>query len=134
MDIFHSKSTIVRLLYRFYDPSDGRILIGDTDIKHVTLDSLRRSIGIVPQDSVLFHNTILYNISYGRLSASHEEVMQAIRMANLEASIETMPDKYETQVGERGLKLSGQRSRNTMWESILSLCCFVQVGRSRGWP
>lgn len=103
-----SKSTLVRLLYRFYDPSDGRILIGDTDIRDVTLDSLRRSIGIVPQDCVLFHNTILHNIAYGRLSAPHEEVMQAVDMADLRGSIEAMPDKYETQVGERGLKLSGQ--------------------------
>lgn len=106
--IFCSKSTIVRLLYRFYDPSDGRILLGDTDIREVSLDSLRHSIGIVPQDSVLFHNTILHNVAYGKLSASHEQIMQAIRLADLEGSIESMPDKYETQVGERGLKLSGQ--------------------------
>lgn len=63
--------------------------------------------GVVPQDSVLFHNTILYNIAYGRLDASHDEVMATVRLANLEEAIEAMPDKYETQVGERGLKLSG---------------------------
>ena len=103
-----SKSTLVRLLYRFYDPSDGRILIGDQDIRHVTVDSLRRSIGIVPQDCVLFHNTILHNVAYGRLSASHDEVMGAVEMADLRGSIEAMPDRYETQVGERGLKLSGR--------------------------
>lgn len=102
------KSTIVRLLYRFYDPSDGRILIGDTDIRDVSLESLRQSIGVVPQDCVLFHDTILHNVAYGRLSATHDEVMQAIRLADLEGSIEAMPTKYETQVGERGLKLSGQ--------------------------
>ena len=86
---------------------EGRILIGDTDIRDVTMDSVRQTVGIVPQDSVLFHNTIYYNVAYGRLSASEKEVMEAIRLADLEASIESMPDKYETQVGERGLKLSG---------------------------
>ena len=72
------------------------------------MDSIRRHVGIVPQDSVLFHNTIYYNIAYGRLSASHEEVMQAIRLADLESSINSMPKKYDTEVGERGLKLSGR--------------------------
>ena len=104
---FYRKSTVVRLLYRFYDPEDGRITIGDHDVRDVTIDSLRRNIGIVPQDCVLFHNTIYHNISYGRLEASNEEVMAAIRTAGLEQSIEAMPDQYETQVGERGLKLSG---------------------------
>ena len=99
---------MVRLLYRFYDPAQGRILLGDQDISDVTLESLRRCIGIVPQDSVLFHDTIYHNLSYGRLSASREEVMGAVRMADLEDSIEAMPDKFETQVGERGLKLSGK--------------------------
>lgn len=97
----------MRLLYRFYDPKEGRILIGNQDIRDVTMDSVRQSVGIVPQDSVLFHNTIYYNVAYGRLSAPHEEVMQAIRLADLEASINSMPEKLETQVGERGLKLSG---------------------------
>ena len=102
-----SKSTIVRLLYRFYDPLEGRILIGGNDIRDVTMDSVRQTVGIVPQDSVLFHNSIFYNVAYGRLSATENEVMQAIRLADLEASINSMPLKYETQVGERGLKLSG---------------------------
>ncbi len=97
----------MRLLYRFYDPTDGRILIGGTDIRDMTLESLRRSIGVVPQDSVLFHDTIFHNVNYGRLSASREEVVDAVRLADLENAIEMMPDKYETQVGERGLKLSG---------------------------
>jgi len=96
------------MLYRFYDPSDGRILLGDQDIRDITLDSMRHAIGVVPQDSVLFHDTIYHNIAYGRLTASHEEVMQAVRLADLEASIMAMPDQYETQVGERGLKLSGE--------------------------
>ena len=102
-----SKSTIVRLLYRFYDPADGRILIGGNDIRDVTLDSLRGNIGIVPQDTVLFHNTIRHNVSYGRLSATPEQVLAAVRLADLEGAIESMPMKYETEVGERGLKLSG---------------------------
>ena len=102
-----SKSTIVRLLYRFYDPADGRVLLGGKDIRDVTLDSLRKNIGVVPQDSVLFHDTIYHNVSYGRLSAPREEVMGAIHLADLHGAIEAMPQKYETQVGERGLKLSG---------------------------
>ena len=97
----------MRLLYRFYDPADGRILVGGKDVRDVTLDSLRRSIGVVPQDSVLFHDTIYHNVSYGRLSASRDEVMAALQLADLQGAIEAMPQKYETQVGERGLKLSG---------------------------
>ena len=109
LSLFCRKSTVVRLLYRFYDPSDGRILLGGKDIQDVSLDSLRQSIGVVPQDSVLFHNTIYHNVSYGRLSAPQEQVMGAIEMADLYDSIEAMPEKYQTQVGERGLKLSGMR-------------------------
>ena len=106
------KSTIVRLLYRFYDPESGRILIGDEDIRDVTLDSLRKSIGVVPQDCVLFHNTIQHNVAYGRLSATDDEVMQAVEIAGLKHAIQSMPDGFETQVGERGLKLSGNCSYN----------------------
>ena len=94
---------------------EGRILIGGTDIRDVTMDSVRQTVGIVPQDSVLFHNTIYYNVAYGRLDASEDEVMQAIQLADLEASIESMPDRYHTQVGERGLKLSGiDRQQNSV--------------------
>ena len=88
----------------------GRVLIGNQDMQDVTLDSLRRQLSIVPQDPVLFHDTIHYNIAYGRLSASHEEVMAASQMANLHTGVQNMPMKYETQVGERGLKLSGIRT------------------------
>ena len=105
---FYRKSTVVRLLYRFYDPQSGRVLIGDQDIRDVKLDSLRQSIGVVPQDCVLFHNTIRYNVHYGRLNAPDNEVMNAIDIAGLTRSVEAMPDGLETQVGERGLKLSGQ--------------------------
>lgn len=110
---FCSKSTVVRLLYRFYDPAEGRILIGDQDIKDLSLDSVRKTIGVVPQDSVLFHNTIYYNVAYGRLSATREEVMDSIKLADLQSAIENMPMKYETEVGERGLKLSGIQT--TRW-------------------
>lgn len=116
----HRKSTVVRLLYRFYDPADGRILIGDQDIKDVSLDSVRRTIGVVPQDSVLFHNTIYYNVAYGRLSASREEVMASIKLADLQSAIENMPMKYDTQVGERGLKLSGgEKQRVAIARAVL---------------
>ena len=106
----YSKSTVVRLLYRFYDPSEGRVLVGDQDIQDVTVDSLRQQLSIVPQDPVLFHNTIHYNIAYGRLAANLEEVLAASQMANLHSGVQNMPMKYETQVGERGLKLSGDMS------------------------
>lgn len=86
---------------------DGRILIGDQDIKDLSLSSVRKTISVVPQDSVLFHNTIYYNVAYGGLDASREEVMAAIKLADLQSAIEHMPEKYDTQVGERGLKLSG---------------------------
>ena len=106
------KSTVVRLLYRFYDPEIGRVLIGDQDIRDVTLDSLRRSIGVVPQDCVLFHNTIQYNVNYGRLHAPESEVMDAIGIAGLTDSIKAMPEGLDTQVGERGLKLSGKKKES----------------------
>ena len=104
---FSSKSTIVRLLYRFYDPQQGRILIADKDIRDVTLISLRHCIGIVPQDCVLFHDTIYHNIKYGKLNANSDEVNFAIETAGLKDTIQAMPNQYQTEVGERGLKLSG---------------------------
>ncbi|KAF6755428.1 iron-sulfur clusters transporter ATM1 [Ephemerocybe angulata] len=96
------KSTIFRLLFRFYNPSSGRIFIDDQDITHVTLDSLRKAIGVVPQDTPLFHSDIMHNVRYGRLSASDEEVMEAIRKAKVDKTIEKLPMGYKTQVGERG--------------------------------
>ncbi|KAF5342594.1 hypothetical protein D9611_002003 [Ephemerocybe angulata] len=101
------KSTIFRLLFRFYNPSSGRIFIDDQDITHVTLDSLRKAIGVVPQDTPLFHSDIMHNVRYGRLSASDEEVMEAIRKAKVDKTIEKLPMGYKTQVGERGLMISG---------------------------
>ena len=101
------KSTLARLLYRFYDVSRGAISINGKDIREVRQASLRRAIGIVPQDTVLFNDTILYNIRYGRTDASEEEVMEAARAAHIHDFIQSLPQKYETPVGERGLKLSG---------------------------
>jgi ATP-binding cassette subfamily B protein len=101
------KSTIARLLYRFYDPSAGRILIDGQDIATVTQRSLRAAIGIVPQDTVLFNDTIGYNIAYGRDGASEAEIESAAKGAAIDRFIEALPDRYESMVGERGLKLSG---------------------------
>ena len=101
------KSTLARLLFRFYDIQAGRILIDGQDISQVTQDSLRRAIGIVPQDTVLFNDTILYNIQYARPDASLADVQQAAKLAHIHEFIRSLPQQYETVVGERGLKLSG---------------------------
>ena len=101
------KSTLARLLYRFYDPQQGRILIAGQDIRSVTQTSVRRAIGIVPQDTVLFNDTVAYNIRYGRPDATDAEVEQAARAAHIHDFIASTPKGYQTMVGERGLKLSG---------------------------
>ncbi|MEW6562118.1 MAG: ABC transporter ATP-binding protein/permease [Pseudomonadota bacterium] len=101
------KSTLSRLLFRFYDVDRGSVLIDGQDIRETTQSSLRAAIGIVPQDTVLFNDTIYYNIAYGRPNASREEVLQAAQSAHIHAFIESLPQGYETLVGERGLKLSG---------------------------
>ncbi|MDR3053974.1 MAG: ABC transporter ATP-binding protein/permease [Zoogloeaceae bacterium] len=101
------KSTLARLLFRFYDVSSGRVTINGTDIRALTQSSLRAAIGIVPQDTVLFNDTLYYNIRYGRPDASQEEVLAAARAAQLDAFIAHLPAGYDTRVGERGLKLSG---------------------------
>ena len=101
------KSTIARLLFRFYDVNNGRILYDNQDISEVTQASLRQSIGIVPQDTVLFNETILYNIEYAKTGATREEIVRAAQLANIHEFIESLPDGYDTAVGERGLKLSG---------------------------
>ncbi|XP_078700182.1 iron-sulfur clusters transporter ABCB7, mitochondrial-like isoform X4 [Branchiostoma floridae x Branchiostoma belcheri] len=114
------KSTIVRLLYRFYDPMGGRITVGGQDIRDITVDSLRSHIGVVPQDCVLFHNTIFYNLQYGNIQAPADEVLKAAQMAELHSSIVRMPQGYDTQVGERGLKLSGgEKQRVAIARTIL---------------
>ena len=101
------KSTLARLLYRFYDPTDGRITIDGQDIATITQDSLRGAIGIVPQDTVLFNDTIAYNIAYGRDGAGQDEVEAAAKGAAIDGFIAALPNGYESMVGERGLKLSG---------------------------
>ena len=117
------KSTLARLLFRFYDvdrAGGGRILIDGQDVRDVTQQSLRAAIGIVPQDTVLFNDTIYYNIAYGRPSASRDEVLAAARAAHLHAFVESLPDGYETAVGERGLKLSGgEKQRVAIARTIL---------------
>ncbi|MCZ7659130.1 MAG: ABC transporter ATP-binding protein/permease [Xanthobacteraceae bacterium] len=114
------KSTLSRLLFRFYDVTGGRILIDGQDVRDVTQGSLRTAIGIVPQDTVLFNDTIRYNIRYGRWDASDAEVEEAARLAQIDAFIRTSPKGYETEVGERGLKLSGgEKQRVAIARTIL---------------
>ena len=114
------KSTLSRLLFRFYDVGSGSISIDGQDIRTVTQASLRASIGIVPQDTVLFNDTIYYNIAYGRPEASREEVLQAAQSAHIHSFIESLPQGYDTMVGERGLKLSGgEKQRVAIARAIL---------------
>lgn len=101
------KSTILRLLFRFYDVQEGRILVDGQDIRDVTLESLRKAIGVVPQDTPLFNDTIEHNIRYGRIDASDEEVRQAAQRAHIHELIERLPEGYKTAVGERGMMISG---------------------------
>ncbi|MFP5345080.1 MAG: ABCB family ABC transporter ATP-binding protein/permease, partial [Gammaproteobacteria bacterium] len=114
------KSTLSRLLFRFYDVTGGRILINGQDIRSVTQQSLRAAIGIVPQDTVLFNDTIYYNIAYARPDAAHEEIVRAARLAHIHDFIESLPRGYDTVVGERGLKLSGgEKQRVAIARTIL---------------
>jgi len=114
------KSTLSRLLFRFYEPTSGRILIDGQDIAAVTQDSLRAAIGMVPQDTVLFNDTIAYNIRYGRWDATDDEVREAARLAQLAPVVAAMPAGYDTMVGERGLKLSGgEKQRVAIARTIL---------------
>jgi ABC-type transport system involved in Fe-S cluster assembly fused permease/ATPase subunit len=114
------KSTLARLLFRFYDVSAGRILINGQDISQVTQDSLRQAIGIVPQDTVLFNESLYYNIAYARPDATREEIVQAARLAHLHDFISSLPQGYDTIVGERGLKLSGgEKQRVAIARAVL---------------
>jgi len=114
------KSTLARLLFRFYDVSGGSVLVGDCDLRTLRQGSLRAAIGIVPQDTVLFNDTILYNIHYGRPSATQEEVIEAAKAAQIHDFISRLPDGYQAQVGERGLKLSGgEKQRVAIARAIL---------------
>ncbi|MGQ0510424.1 MAG: ABCB family ABC transporter ATP-binding protein/permease [Betaproteobacteria bacterium] len=114
------KSTLARLLYRFYDVGGGAILVNGRDIRELQQASLRGAIGIVPQDTVLFNDTVRYNIHYGRTGASEAEVVEAARAAHIHDFIESLPLKYETKVGERGLKLSGgEKQRVAIARAVL---------------
>ena len=114
------KSTLSRLLYRFYDINRGKILIDDQDISAVKQDSLREAISIVPQDTVLFNESIYYNLQYGCPEASHDEIVQAAKLAHIHEFIENLPDGWDTVVGERGLKLSGgEKQRVAIARAIL---------------
>jgi ATP-binding cassette subfamily B protein len=114
------KSTISRLLFRFYDVTEGAIRIDGQDIRDVKQQSLRGAIGIVPQDTVLFNDTVEYNIAYGRPDATHDEIEQAAFLAQIAGFIEKLPDGYQTRVGERGLKLSGgEKQRVAIARTIL---------------
>ncbi|MES9845827.1 MAG: ATP-binding cassette domain-containing protein, partial [Candidatus Sedimenticola sp. 6PFRAG5] len=114
------KSTLSRLLFRFYDVTQGQVTIDGQDLRQVAQQSLREAIGIVPQDTVLFNDTIYYNLAYGRPRASREEVEKAAGMAHIREFIESLPQGYETLVGERGLKLSGgEKQRIAIARAIL---------------
>lgn len=114
------KSTIIRLLFRFYDVEGGAVLIDGQNIKTIQQESLRKAIGVVPQDTVLFNNTIHYNIQYGRIDAEDADILVAAKSADIHERILSFPDKYETKVGERGLKLSGgEKQRVAIARTIL---------------
>lgn len=114
------KSTLLRLLFRFYEPQSGNIYVDGQNIKDVTMDSLRKTIGVVPQDTTLFNNSIYYNINYGRIDASREEVEQAAKRARIHDTIMSLPEKYDSTVGERGLMLSGgEKQRISLARTIL---------------
>jgi ATP-binding cassette subfamily B protein len=114
------KSSLIRLLFRLYEPDAGRILLDGVPISQMSLSMLRQAIAVVPQDTVLFHDTIAGNIGFGRDGASMEEIQEAARIANLHDFILAMPDGYATVVGERGLKLSGgERQRIAIARAVL---------------
>ena len=113
------KSTVFRLLFRFYDPASGRIIIDDQDIHDLQLDSVRRAIGVVPQDTPMFHADIMHNIRYGRLNASDTEVIKAAQRANVHDTIMKLPEKYQTTVGERGLMISGGEKQRLALARVL---------------
>ena len=141
------KSTVFRLLFRFYEPSSGRILVDGQDVRELQLKSLRSAIGVVPQDTPLFHSDVLHNIRYGRLDASDEEVVEAARKAHVHDAILRLPEKYQTKVGERGLLLSGGEKQRLavarvllkdppilFFDEAVRLCCWrlLTLGMWRG--
>ncbi|KAF6773558.1 hypothetical protein AHF37_07830 [Paragonimus kellicotti] len=122
------KSTIVRLLFRFYDVTEGEVLIDNQNVRYVTQSSLRQAIGVVPQDTVLFNETIRYNVRYGRQVATDEEVEQAAMSSDIHERILEFPQGYDTVVGERGLKLSGgEKQRVAIARNILKNPCILML-------
>jgi len=114
------KSTLLRMLYRFYNQDHGTITLGGKDLRDLTTESVRKAIAVVPQDTVLFNESIGYNISYGDLNASWDDVVEAAKKAHIHETILTLPDGYDTVVGERGLKLSGgEKQRVAIARAIL---------------
>lgn len=114
------KSTLFRLLYRFYNPTEGEIFVDEHNTEDVTIDSVRRHIGVVPQDTVLFNETLMYNLKYANQHATDEEVYDACRAASIHDKIMSFPDGYETKVGDRGLRLSGgEKQRVAIARTIL---------------
>lgn len=120
------KSTILRLLFRFFDPQSGRITINGIDIKEYSLSSLRAALGVMPQDTILFNQDLLHNISYGRTTATFEEVVEAAKKANLHDTIhKVFPKGYQTMVGERGMMISGGEKQRVQLARV-----FLKVGVS----
>jgi ATP-binding cassette, subfamily B (MDR/TAP), member 7 len=114
------KSTLLRLLYRFYDPDGGAVKVGGRDVLDLQRESIQRAVAVIPQDTVLFHDTIKYNLQYGNLNAAWEQVVEAARQAQIHDTIMSFPDGYDTVVGERGLKLSGgEKQRVSIARAIL---------------
>ena len=114
------KSTVFRILFRFYNPESGKVLIDGNDVQDVTIDSLRSFIGVVPQETLLFNETLMYNLKYANQSATDEDVYEACRTASIHDKIMAFPDKYESKVGERGLRLSGgEKQRVAIARTIL---------------
>lgn len=114
------KSTILKLLFRFYEVENGVIKVDNVDIRDITIGSLRSHFGVVPQDTILFNETIMYNLLYPKPDATVQEVQDACKVASIHDKIMSFPDGYETKVGERGLKLSGgekQRVSSALWRS-----------------
>lgn len=115
------KSTCLKLLYRFYDVNTGSVRFDDQDIRDLKLDSVRKHIGVVPQDTVLFNASIMYNLKYANPNATEADVFEAAKAANIHDRILAFPEKYDTEVGERGLKLSGGERQRVRRDAISSL-------------